>query len=333
MKPVKMITQCLLCFGLIGLQSMILPLHAQRNEQNEVRWIRSISPREPVKGKLPTRIWNTILGNDHYQVMGHPMSIWAVSQSELRITDQKSKTVWRYDINKGRMFRGIRSNMDFPSLVGICEMNKGDLAFTDSYLGKVFRLSTKGRVSEFTQSGAQLQQPTGIAWLAEKRQLWVVETGAHCISVFDENGKRIKRIGKRGTANLAFNYPTFIWIDREGMVYVVDAMNFRVQILSAEGSFISAFGEAGDSSGFLARPKGICTDSHGHIYLVDALFNTVQIFDRKGKFLYQFGSQGKEDGQLWLPTDIYIDEEDNIYVSDTYNSRIQVFKLIYHGQD
>ncbi len=302
--------------------------YAQEPEKKQVKWVSSISSKESVKGNFSSRLLNTILGGKSYHTLGHPMSVWVLKNGELRILDQQSKTIWGYKMKKGKLFPAVRSRKVFPSLVGMCSLDGERIAFTDSYLGKVFLLSEKGKVSELVQGSIVLQQPTGIAWSTQDKQFWVVETTAHRISIFNENGELIKRIGERGKGPLLFNFPTFIWIDAAGLVYVVDSMNFRIQILNNDGSFNSAFGKIGDASGYFARPKGISTDSHGHIYIVDALFNTVQIFDRNGDFLYNFGSQGHEDGHFWLPTDIYVDRSDNIYVTDTYNSRIQVFKLI-----
>jgi DNA-binding beta-propeller fold protein YncE len=220
-----------------------------------------------------------------------------------------------------------RQKTVFPSLAGITAADGGRILFTDSKLNKVFLLSANGRkISELNDSLVP-DQPTGIAYSAARREIWIAETASHRITITDEGGKVVRQIGKRGTGPGEFNYPTSVWIDQQGIAYVVDALNFRIQIFDPEGRFINAFGRQGDATGSFARPKGIATDTYGNIYVTDALFNAVQVFDRDGRLLYYFGTQGRGSEQFWMPSGIFIDDENNIFIADSYNSRIQLFRL------
>ena len=221
----------------------------------------------------------------------------------------------------------FKANKNFPSLVGICRVGE-KMLFTDSYENGIYELSADCRSYKAFAPEIDFSRPTGIAYLIEKDEVWVVETAEHRINVLDGKGRHLKYLGRRGSDRSEFNFPTHIWIDRDGKVYIVDSMNFRVQVFNSKGEFLNSFGKAGDASGYMARPKGIATDSYGNIYVADALFHTVQIFDSEGKFLYSFGGQGKGEGQFWMPNGIYIDENNYIYVSDNYNNRIQIFRLI-----
>jgi len=144
----------------------------------------------------------------------------------------------------------------------------------------------------------------------------------------DMHGSVLQVMGKQGTGDGEFNYPTELRLNGPDLV-VVDAMNFRVQVLTQEGEFLYSIGKIGDRTGAMFRPKGIAFDSEGHLYVVDGLWSLVQVFSDKGRLLYYFGDKGTGLGQFQLPTGLQIDRNDRIYVVDSFNRRVQVFH--YYG--
>ncbi len=300
------------------------------SDQDYIHWVCEFPVKEDEsksKGFFH-RIGRAIFGNKPVVII-KPVAILAHNMDEYWVLDQKIGSAVQVEKQKGTVMR-LKSleGEQLSSLVGICEVPGMGFLITDSRANKIFTIhpNTK-RVTQFEVS-VELHQPTGLAFLKAKNEIWVLETKEHRIAIFNKKGELIRTIGKRGNEKGSFNYPTHIWIDDNGLVYIVDSMNFRVQILDSEGRWVSMFGEVGDATGYMARPKGIAVDSQGNIYIADALFHTVQIFDHEGKFLYNFGKQGREIGDFWMPMGIYIDRDDHIYVADTYNSRVQVFQFI-----
>ncbi len=302
---------------------------------HSVRWIGQFSSPQDFKKEpgLGEKLLNWILGEER-QTLIHPISVFAQDSMHFWVLDQGSYYPLYVDKENGEgRFIKPEDGGSFPSLVGICGKNQESILFTDSRQNKVYEYKFYSKYPTVLNRTVELDQPTGIAFDAETKHVWVVETGAHRVSILNENGELVKRIGTRGTGPGEFNFPTFIWINGSGLVYIVDAMNFRIQIFDTDGKYLSSFGEPGDATGYFASSKGIATDSHGNIYVVDGLFHTVQIFDRKGQFLYNFGTQGRGEGEFWLPSGIYIDRYDRIYIADSYNARVQIFQLVHEGPD
>jgi DNA-binding beta-propeller fold protein YncE len=297
----------------------------------QVKWVKQWPG--PDKKQHSNRFkarFNAIFLGKKAPVLTRPVAVLASSEDHFWVLDQGIRSMFSIQGEVGDIPHFVKkADLDFSSLVGICEGPAGTSFITDSHAKKVYRLLAEKKKISILNDSVKLDQPTGVAYSKQADELWVVETNAHRIAVLDENGKLIRHIGSRGTAEGEFNYPTHIWIGRNNLVYVVDAMNFRVQVLTQAGKVVSVFGQPGDASGYFARPKGIATDSHGNIYVADALFHVVQVFDLKGNFLYKIGSQGQEPGAFWMPSGIYIDALDFIYVADTYNARVQVFQLVY----
>jgi DNA-binding beta-propeller fold protein YncE len=299
---------------------------ATKEQGYSVSWIAQFPAAEgSTKKPFGERILQLLFGEKEWTLV-KPFGVVAYGPEQFWVLDQGAGTLLMVSEGKGKLVRSLQqTGLGFPSLVGCCLGSDGSLFFSDSRLNLLFRTSAEGTLP--FGSNTSLQQPTGLAYHPLTGQLWVVETAAHRLTIFDQDGKLVRRIGERGSAPGSFNYPTFLWIDPQGRVYVVDSMNFRVQVFDGNGKFLSCFGENGDGTGQLARPKGVATDSHGHIYLTDALSHMVQIFDQHGRFLFSFGGQGQGQGEFWMPAGIFIDGSDHIYVADSYNARIQVFKL------
>ena len=301
-------------------------LHSQGDGEYSVRWIGQFPPEgEEGNRKWGERISSILFGERQISLV-KPFGVVADRPEDLWVLDQGAGTFMEVENGRERMSRAIsRSDLEYPSLVGVCRGGEGELYFTDSRLSRFFLL--EGDVIREVSGAEQLLQPTGIAYHPGTGELWVSETTGHRIAVFDREGRLLRRIGKRGAAPGEFNFPTFLWIDGTGRIYIVDSMNFRVQVLDSSGNFLLCFGENGDGTGQMARPKGVATDSHGNIYLADALFLVVQVFDKEGRYLANFGGQGRGEGEFWMPAGIYIDRLDRIYVADSYNARIQIFQL------
>ncbi len=276
---------------------------------NHVKWISKFPDANEVEEKsLFHRIGEFFMGKSHAIILNKPISVYAENPLSFWVLDQGMGTMVKVQDQVGEIPQLFKTK--YNSLVGICAASPKEIFYTDSRANKIYKMTLDiDELIEFNNS-IELNQPTGIAYSHLNDELWVVETAAHRISVFNQQGKLIRQIGKRGKGPGEFNFPTFIWIDKSGVVYIVDSMNFRIQILNNKGEPINYFGQIGDASGYFSRPKGIATDSYGNIYVADALFHVVQIFDKTGKFLYHFGQQGIEDGQFWMPSGIYIDEDE-----------------------
>jgi DNA-binding beta-propeller fold protein YncE len=296
------------------------------SDKFNINFVGSISKTEDIiqNESLFNKFWDILVGGEDQNLV-KPFSVFSTGSGTLYVLDQGASKIQKYDLRANSS-----STFHFPehvSLVGMTMLRDSSIIFSDSRNNGVYKLNPDGDSATPFVTDRILNQPTGLACNPVTGNVWISETAAHRLSVFDPNGNFIRNFGGRGTGPGQFNYPTYILINQNQIVYVVDALNNRIQILDSLGNVISNFGQTGDGSGDLARPKGIACDSYGHIYIVDGLFHNVQIFDKHGKFLANFGQQGQQPGNFWMPAGIFIDNKNKIYVADTYNARIQIFEL------
>jgi DNA-binding beta-propeller fold protein YncE len=204
---------------------------------------------------------------------------------------------------------------------------QGTVYVADSRLREVFQLDRAGELVRAVAHG-DLQRPSSVAFDPSQRRLYVGDSKAHVVHVFNEQGTKVASLGSLGGGPGQFNSPTHLAMTPQGDVVVTDALNFRVEVFGTDGQYRYQLGRIGDGAGNFAAPKGVAVDRDGHIYVADAMFDAVQIFDAEGRLLLGFGEQGQQSGQFWIPNGLYIDEEQRLFVADAYNRRIQVFRIV-----
>lgn len=309
-----------------------VPVWPAAPDEPRITYVRSIRAPDDLgiaKGLL-AQLGDLVFGRTEDRLV-RPMAV-VEAGGMLYVADPGARGVHRFDSAHGKY--DLVSGPDgaaLPSPVGLAKGTGGEIYVADSKLAQILLIEPGGREARPLRLAAPLSQPTGISFDAAARRLVVVDTGAHCLRVFDAEGALVETIGRRGQGAGEFNFPTHVWWSAPDRLYVTDALNFRVQILSGRGLVLGGFGRHGDGSGDLSLQKGVATDRFGHVYVVDSHFHAVQVFDEGGRFLLSVGGLGQAPGEFWLPTGIFIGDDDQIYVADSYNQRIQVFRYIGGG--
>ena len=318
---------CVSCWPAQGKEqeSLVWPFGSA---QPRIEFVKSFArPADLGIGKgFMERLKDFFFGESEARIL-RPMAV-AVSNGVLYVADPGARGVHRFDSKAGQY--ALITALDhapLPSPVGLARGAAGEIYVADSKLAQVLVIRPGAKEAVPLRLDAKLTQPTGIAFDAVSGRLYVVDTAEHQVLIFERDGTRVSSIGRRGSGDGEFNYPTYLWRTAQGRLYVTDSLNFRIQSFDAHGRFAGKFSRQGDGTGDAARPKGVASDRHGHVYVVDALFHAFQIFDADGRLLLPVGERGQGQGEFWLPTGIFVEDE-MIYIADSYNQRIQVFRYI-----
>lgn len=295
-------------------------------EQPRIKWLSQWSNRKDFGGL--GELMTFLIGQEKVEHLRRPNGVVADRAGNIYVADSELRIIFVFDFEKKTLrFLG------FGSLAGPVDLaidnERGIIFVSDSRLKQVYGID-KDRDNIVITIGApgEFISPAGLVYDEKTDRLYVSDTRAHTIKVYDKNGKFLFTIGKRGGKDGEFNFPSYLAVDKNSRLYVVDGFNFRIQIFDSNGNFLKKFGKLGDASGYFSRPHGIGVDSEGHIYVIDAAFNNFQIFNEDGQLLLWVGRAGRKPGEFYLPSGLYIDEKDRIYVSDTFNRRVQVFQYL-----
>ncbi len=268
-----------------------------------------------------------IFGGKVKPAMVRPYGLTVGGDDLLLIADPGAQRVHLFQLRDGRYstLPNPKDHLALLSPIDVAIDKEGRIFVSDSAAGKVYRFNAKGR---FDATLGEFQRPTGLVLSPDGDNLYVVDTKAHRVRVYNPDGGHRFDFGHRGTEPGGFNFPTNIALDRDGNIYVTDSMNFRVQAFDPQGNPLYTVGQAGDGPGTFSKPRGIGVDSDGHIYVADATFDNIQILNAIGQPLLFVGSSGGNLGQFYLPAGLFIDDRDRIFVADSFNRRVQVFQYL-----
>lgn len=266
--------------------------------------------------------------NSQPQILMRPQTGVVDADGRIFVTDVGRGGVYVFDKPAGKLeIWDIARGADrFETPVGIALGAGNEILVADADLHAVFRLDKSGKpVGEFGRD--ILIRPTGLARDAKRGRIYVADTHAHDIKVFDDDGNLMKIMGKRGEGDGEFNFPTHLAFAADKL-YVTDTLNSRIQIFDAEGRMIGKFGRRGLNVGDLVRPKGVAVDSAGDIYVVESLHDYLLVFDEQGRILMAVGGSGNESGEFSLPSGVWVDNQDRVYIADMYNGRVTVLQYL-----
>lgn len=265
-------------------------------------------------------------------VLQRPLSGVVDQNGRILVTDVSRAAVFVFDPANGRLdvWEFAQGYRRFASPSGIALGPAGRVFVADAELRQVVTLDPEGKGTVLIDS-SQLLRPTGVAWDEKDGLLYVADTQAHQIKVFDMTGRRVREIGQRGEGPGEFNFPTFLALSRERLV-VADTMNARVQLIPLDdGGQPQIVGERGTNFGNFVRPKGVAVDAENNLYVIESYHDHLLVFDERARFLLPIGGAGKAAGNFYLPGGVWIDQGNRVFVADTFNGRIAVFQFLGGG--
>ncbi|MFO1327730.1 MAG: 6-bladed beta-propeller [Rubrivivax sp.] len=262
-------------------------------------------------------------------VLQRPAAVVGDDDGRLFVSDTSRGAVFLFDEKQGRLrlFERVDDERRFIAPSGLALAGDGGLFVADAELGVVVRLGADGTPRGAFGSGV-LRRPTGLARDAAGARVFVADTYAHDIKVFSDDGRLLDVIGRRGSGDGEFNYPTHLAY-AQGELYVTDTLNARIQVFGADGRLLSRkFGERGLVLGNLVRPKGVGVDTEGNVYVIESYYDSLLVFSSRGEFLLPIGGTGTATGRFYLPSGVWVDARNRVHVADMFNGRIVLFQFL-----
>ena len=152
----------------------------------------------------------------------------------------------------------------------------------------------------------------------------MADRNGHCILVFDDTGKFVRKIGSYGDKDGQLKNPTDVTFLNDDEILVADQCNHRIQQLNVQtGNFVKSFGKEGSGDGEFKNPASVCITSDGR-FIVVADFNNsrIQVFTMDGEPVFKFGDSGPERLDHPLSCVCY---EEKFIVTDKNNNCVKVF--------
>jgi DNA-binding beta-propeller fold protein YncE len=224
------------------------------------------------------------------------------------------------------------------SPVSVAVHPSGAILVGDGAAGRVTAYGPDWRPRfELGRGAGELGQPADIAVSAGDGAIYVTDSRAHQVKVYEANGLFRLAFGGQGAGDGQFQTPTGVFVDdARGEMLVSDQLNYRIQVFDLQGTFRHCLrGEPGSFFGSftggggrpLASPQGLWVDAAGRIYVADAFNGRVLVMDRGGRVLRLIGDFGQAPGQLRVPMDLALDPAGRLFVSAANNARLEVYGI------
>jgi DNA-binding beta-propeller fold protein YncE len=264
-----------------------------------------------------------------YDWLQKPFAVAYDAEGRILVTDTESAALLRFDrVGKRMDVFGTRSSVELKLPMGLDVGPDGTIYVADVGLQQVVAFDPAGAVVRVYGGSGELSNPTDVVVSPDGSRLFVTDSKAHKVVVFDVASTSFATsFGRRGEGEGEFSWPTSLTFGPEGDLFVVDQINCRVQVFGADGEYEDEFGRLGTRFGEFIRPKDIAVDEMGFVYVTDNAFNNVQLFDADFSLLTFIGSGGARPGQFNGASGIAV-HGDEFAVVDQLGRRLQVFRFV-----
>ena len=170
-----------------------------------------------------------------------------------------------------------------------------------------------------------LNRPHGVV-ITKNEEIVVAEWSAHCITILNKEGNKVKSFGTYGTKAGQFTHPHGVAISHDGHILVTDY--HRLQKLTFEGDCVKSVGSSKTGNGPLQfhNPVGITVHpTTGQIFIADTNNHRIQVLNKDLTYSHSFSQYGSSPEQFNDPIDVTFDNEGYLYVADHYNHCIKKF--------
>ena len=223
--------------------------------------------------------------------------------------------------NEGTLVRSIGKGVLGGLLFGVAFDLRGNIGVMDYSNNKLVKLFLNGQllhtIHHTRSESDRFIQPTAVS-VSQEGLMYVCDSGKHCITVHDEEGKFLFTFGAKGSGPQHFSGPYDITFGSDGLVYITDGGNGRVCVWSKGGTFKRDFKTK-------CTPTCIAATSDNHLLVTSCSSSTVMVYTLEGELIHQFGAKGSQPGRFNGCRGICINNSGLVYISDGGNNRVQVF--------
>jgi DNA-binding beta-propeller fold protein YncE len=226
----------------------------------------------------------------------------------------------------------LPSGVEWGKVIAIASDDKDNIWILRRSEPSVLVLTAQGR---FVKSWGQGLFAQGAHFIAVDHEgfVWTTDNVDNTVYKFDQDGKLLMTLGKRGVAgdNASrdlFDGPSSVAVAPNGDIFVTDGYrNSRLVKFSKDGTFLKIIGGVkGNLPGQFDLPHAVVIDPKGRLIVADRNNKRVQILDQEGTFIEQW-----PDLDLVRPAGLIVRPDGTVYLSDT-NPQGATIRIVRDGR-
>jgi hypothetical protein len=264
--------------------------------------------------------------------MSVPTDLAMDGEGNLYVAEPRSKTVVKYDPY------GVPVKTLGPLPVSVASLavhtdSDGHITLYGAGESAVLRMNAEGEVLDYVGGGPDAFERAFDLAVDHQGFLFVADSQARQISVFDGSGSLQFRFGSPGTGDSQFSTLTAMEVDPYAEeIYVADnyaegsTVEPRIRVFDFSGNYKRSLpAKSGFGSSALVSFGGIAFDDQGRGYFLDSLKNQVRILSLPSTFLKVHSSSGYNPGQLVAPSSAVYDDINSRLLVLCPDGRIELF--------
>jgi DNA-binding beta-propeller fold protein YncE len=139
------------------------------------------------------------------------------------------------------------------------------IADVQSHNVRIYDKATRKYLTNLLVGAAATNEITGLFTpgnlaIDEQGRLYVSDTGAGHVQIYEHDGKHIRSIGEMGDGLGMFARIKGIAVDRHCQVYAADAMSQVIQIFNDKGQLLTYFADPGEGAHIQILPTKVAVD-------------------------------------------------------------------------
>ena len=161
-----------------------------------------------------------------------------------------------------------------------------------------------------------LKSPYGTA-VCDNGDIVVTEWSAHCVTIVNKEGKKVRSFGTEGTKEGQFTYPRGVAITNDEHILVTD--EHQLQKLTFDGVCVQSVGssESGSDQLQFDYPRGIAVHpTTRQVFVADSNNSRIQVFNSDLTYAHTINLHGDK---LKSPYDVLLDSDGYVYVVEWGN--------------
>lgn len=260
------------------------------------------------------------------------------------ISDPKVGSVFIYD--QDLLLAGELKNLDRP--LGVAIDSQGYLLVGNDGRDnvEVYDPRNGDLLAAFGQG--LIQMPSAIS-IGPKGEIYVVDSNAHQVWVFEPSYLHMRTIGIPGSGDGQLKFPTDAEVvarqDGESTVeelFISDQFNRRIKVFDLWGNYLRAFEPLMTMSTFCGRFSPNCPeargtfvrlqslefDSFGRLHSLDVMEASVTMIDPvTGDLLGSYGGWGDGPGLVRTPLDLTLTAAGEAIISDSNSPELEIYVI------
>lgn len=213
---------CLLFLILIGCASSPSPPKEKKvpelvwpspPDPPRIQFIQTITSNRDMEGRTKRNLKEILLGIDPNSLavsLKRPMDVTTDSQGRILVTDAETVGIHVYDLkNHTFTLYGTKGMGALTWPMGIDVDGQDRIYVADRGAKKVMVYAPDG---DFLFAIKGFINPVGVAVDPRRERLFVADSKAHHVKVFDLKGNLLETLGERGIEEGQFNFPTYVML-------------------------------------------------------------------------------------------------------------------------